>query len=128
MTLAGLASNILIVNAFWDLLTGLALLLFMVTGRFKWLADSHLLLLRHPEDRTVMVSILMAVLLMQWAWSRFFAGAFYRLNRFDGAFTYLLEAALMIAGIVFERIDRMRGWSVVALCCAGAVFFSVVDE
>ena len=116
------ASFLLLVNALWDLGFGLAKLWLAVTGGPG--VDIHLRLFSNLDDRSnPAVALLTGTLQLHWAWTRFFAGVFFRFGCFDAAFTYVLQSVLLTMGILIERIEAQRGWmaAVNSLLCAGMV-------
>ena len=128
LDLTDIASNLLLMNAMLDCIFGVVILLSRVMGCFKSIANIYLCLFHVSEDQeNPLICILSAILLFQWAWTRFFSGVTFQWNRFDGAHTYLLEAGLMMLGVMFERIDSVKGFGLTGMCVACLVLIVLAD-
>ena len=111
-------------NAVWDLVSGLGILVYVGTGRMKHLADAHLALWSTDDDRdNKTASVLMACLVLQWAWMRLITAVDPVNHWQDAVYSYWLEGSLVAAAVFVGRMHRGSGAAVVALCigCAGAV-------
>lgn len=118
------APYVLFINAIWDLLTGMAILIYVGTGRLKFVADTHLGLWNSDEDRNNdTASVLMGFLLLQWSWVRMITSVDPIDHWQDAVCTYWLEGSLIGLATFSGRMYKLSGYTVVVLCiaCAGVV-------
>jgi hypothetical protein len=130
MPTAILATYLLILNAIWDLVTGLGILVFIYTGHLKQIADTHLGLWILDEDReNKVVSILIAAIIIQWAAVRSFAAADPSSRWPDATFTYWIEGVMIAVAATMGRTHAFPSAMVLVLCvgCAGVMVSVGID-
>ena len=118
MSIVDVASYLLIINSLCDFVFAVSILVSLAFPDFcKCISDVYLCLFRLHEDRTnPMVSVMLALVLFQCAWSRYFAGVFFRFNLMDGVFSYLIQILLVMYGFLLERVDITRGVLGILIC------------
>ena len=128
-TLQTIASTILLLNAFWDLVTGIAIVVYASTGWLESVANAHLLLWIRLEEPAAdkLLQQLLTVLLLQWAWTRYFDASNQDGKFVDGAVTYLLEGWLMLLGLKSDIVEPLRGSVVFGLCLSCCVLMLAAE-
>lgn len=121
-----LASYVLLINAIWDLITGLGILIYVGTGALKFLADLHLGLWKSEEDRNSdAASVLFACLILQWSWMRMITAVDPFDHWQDAVFSYWLEGALIGFATFAGKMHTASGSVVVVLCIACAAIVMI---
>jgi hypothetical protein len=119
MTLT-VATVLLFLNSFWDLVSVIAICARMQLGRCYNIADAHLgLWVDQDDSEGFAAAAIMAVLLAQWSLLRMqgaLSGPHSDAACFDASTTYVLEAVLVAFGVVAGRMHRLSGWFVVTTC------------
>ena len=115
-----LSTCVLLLNAVWDFVSALAILIKIPTGQCTTIANAHLLLWKDEADQTDKFSMcLMIILLTQWAIVRLY-GALYGpksdVTCTDAVATYVAEGALMLLMVVAGKMHVVSGWFVVIAC------------
>ena len=130
MPTSTLATYLLILNALWDLVTGVSIIVFVCTGYFKQIADTHLGLWILEEDKdNKVISILIAAIIIQWASVRSFAATDPSNRWQDATFTYWIEGIMIGVAATMGRTHAFPSALVVVLCigCAGVVVSAGID-
>jgi hypothetical protein len=115
-----LSTCVLLLNAVWDFVSALAILIKIPTGQCTAIANAHLLLWTDEADQTNSTAMfLLSTLLTQWAIVRL-CGALYGPKSdvacTDAVATYTAEGALMLVMVVTGKMHVVSGWFVVIAC------------
>jgi hypothetical protein len=115
-----LSTCVLLLNAAWDFVSALAILIKIPTGQCTAIANAHLLLWKDEADQTDKFSMcLMIILLTQWAIVRLYGalnGPKSDVTCTDAVATYVAEGGLMLLMVLTGKMHVVSGWSVVIAC------------